>query len=132
MTIRHRLKKIADRSLFRSDCARLLDLARDPFLPARHQVEAVANRIQRRDLVSEWPNLSRNSSAPFADQRFEALRVARFLIALAHQKVAQLLLLDFRRKTLQRGYAGTLGFEQQVEHLLQRLVHEGESIAPSG
>src|SRR5208282_5193607 len=123
MAIAHAAEKFVNRAIGGRERERFLDFARDPFLAMRHQAEALANGAQRGHLRGERPHRVRGNSTALANQLVEALDIALFLVALTEEKLPQLLLLDCRCKMLQRYDAGALRFEQQIEHLFERLVH---------
>src|ERR1700720_3614479 len=69
MPIGHRSQIVVDWTWFGGERERDFGFARGPFLAAREQVQALANRFQRGNFAGEWSGLGRRGSAVVADQR---------------------------------------------------------------
>jgi len=126
MAIRHRLQKIVQWAFSGRYLDRFFDFARHPFLSPRHEVEALAERFASSDFRSERPNLGRGRDTCGTDQLFEALNVARFLVAFGDDKSTQFFVGHFESERFKRHHAGTLGFEQQIEDIGKGLFHGRE------
>ncbi len=76
-----------NRAAMRSKRERLLDFPRDPFLAVDEELEAVAQRGRRGDLVGERADLVGGRAAGGANQLLELASSRAFVILRGEQKL---------------------------------------------
>ncbi len=84
--------------------------------------------VERGDLAGERAYAVGRRAAVATNQRLEFLGVALFHRARSGQELFQLVLLDLADQFVESNDAGALGFEQKIECLFERRVHNANLV----